>query len=73
MTSIPSQAGDFCSHSVSSPEMGYVVPSAGATPMVPPQVALRLALARAIEGKLIGAEEAIRAMAAIEQLDESSD
>jgi hypothetical protein len=53
--------------------MDYVVPSAGATPLVPPQVALRLALARAIEGKLIGAEEAIRAMAAIEQLDDSSE
>jgi hypothetical protein len=40
---------------------------------VPPQVALRLALARAIEAHLIGDEDALRAMAAIERLDERSE
>jgi hypothetical protein len=44
-----------------------------ATPPVPPQVALRLALAPAIEARLIGAEDAIRAMAAIERLEERPD
>ena len=73
MSGIPSQAGDVCSHSAFCREADCVVPAAAATPPVPPQVALRLALARAIEAHLIGDEDALRAMAAIERLDERSE
>jgi hypothetical protein len=69
----PSQTGDFSSQSVFCPEIDCVVPASAAAVPLQPQVALRLALARAIDARLIGAEDALRAMAAIERLDERSE
>jgi hypothetical protein len=69
VSGIPSQAGDFCSDAFSAEAASCVALSADALPLVPPQVALRLALVQAVQGKLIGADDALRAMAAIEQLD----
>jgi hypothetical protein len=70
MSSIPSQAGDFCVPPCSLRDMGWPASSPDATSAVAPQIALRLALAQAMQGKLIGKQEAIDAMAAIEQLDQ---
>jgi len=73
VTNIPNQAGDFYSHSLSARAAGCVVPPADETPIAAPQVALRLALVQAMQGKLIGQQEALRAIAAIEQLDPPSE
>jgi hypothetical protein len=73
VSGIPSQAGEFWPRSHSGQDLDGGVPLCGETPAIPPQVALRLALALAIEGKVIGVHDAISAMAAIEQLDQPSD